>query len=109
MERHHFKVILLPAAILDVRCVDADYKGPDTDYFNERDVELGATVLANRKILGREIEFSLSDSSDSFELLYDTSYECALEPHLIAQLCLSMTDVEPAADVTDESKPATRA
>ena len=76
MKRHHFKLILVPAAILDIRCVDADYTGPDEDYFNEREVEFDPRAWAGRKIYVREIEFS----SDSLELLDDISHECALDP-----------------------------
>ena len=58
MERHHFKVVLLPAAILDIRCVDADYAGADTDHFDEREVEFDPRAWADRKIYVREIELA---------------------------------------------------
>jgi hypothetical protein len=101
MKRHHFRIVLVPAAILDVRCVDADYKGHDADYFEEREVELDPTVSSIRKIGAREIEFSSSDPSVLFEQVDEICHWSALDRPWVAELCRCVADEEGAIEEAD--------
>jgi hypothetical protein len=97
MKRHHFKVTVLPATIVDVCCLNTDYTGPDTEGLDPREVDLGPTVL-NRTAY--EIEVTLSDPSDLAEKVDDVRDWSALDPCSLA----SFFAFE-AADEFEESEP----
>jgi hypothetical protein len=97
----HFKLILVPAAILRIRCVYADCNGPDEDYFNEGEVELDPTVLSSGKLGAREIEFSSSDPSTLIEQADNICDLSAYDRYFLE--CL-LTDEAEAAEETDGSE-----
>ena len=107
--KRHFKLVLLPAAVLDIRSVATDCKGPDEDYFNERDVELDSPVLTNRTIHAREIEFVSSDTPDLLDKVVEICHRSQLDPEwLDALLQEAECDALEEADGSQANEPVWR-